>query len=264
MTDFPDRRLGFDQEADLYEKARPTYPSELFDKLIDVTGLQTNASVLEIGPGTGQATKVLAKRGYAIIAVEIGPNLAAIAREVLKDYPNVRVVSSAFEDVELNDASFDLVLAATAIHWVVEHVRFTKSHRLLRSNGHLAVIHAEHVSDEQGDRFFKASQSIYRRHEQSDVDDTFQLPKTRELRPTTVDGALFDTVYFGFFPLVLRYSAQAYTDLLNTFSPTRAMPAKTRESFLGDMRSLIEQEFGGSLQKHYAMILTVARKRADG
>jgi hypothetical protein len=90
------------------------------------------------------------------------------------------------------------------------------------------------------------------------------LPKTRELRPTTVDGALFDTVYFGFFPLVLRYSAQAYTDLLNTFSPTRAMPAKTRESFLGDMRSLIEQEFGGSLQKHYAMILTVARKRADG
>lgn len=264
MTDDPDRRLGFDQEADLYEKARPTYPSELFDKLVEVAGLGTDAAVLEIGPGTGQATKALAMRGYAITAVEIGHNLADVAREVLKDHPNVRIVTGAFEDVELTDASFDLVIAATAIHWVHERLRFTKPHRLLRSGGHLAIVHAEHVSDEQGDDFFEASQPIYQKHGESDVGADFRLPKTQELRPTAIDEALFDTVYFRVFPQVLRYSAQAYADLLNTFSPTRAMPAQAREVFLKDMQSLIEQEFGGSIQKHYAMTLTVARKRSNG
>jgi SAM-dependent methyltransferase len=261
MTHPSGLRLGFDEEALLYEKARPTYPPELFDNLLEVTGSATNAAVLEIGPGTGQATKALAKRGYAITAVEIGRNLAAAARELLKKYPNVRIVNGAFEDVDLDDSSFDLVLAATAIHWVHERVRFTKSHNLLRSGGHLAIIHSEHVSDEQGDHFFEASQPIYQRHGQSDAGDHFRLPKARELRPTVIDDKLFDTIYFRVFPLVLHYSAQSYSDLLNTFSQTRAMPAHVREAFLRDIRSLIERVFGGSLQKHYAMTLTIARKR---
>jgi protein-L-isoaspartate O-methyltransferase len=70
-------RATFDQAAGLYGRARPGYPPALFDDLADLTGIRPGSRVLEIGPGTGQATLPLAERGGRVVAVELGPDLAA-------------------------------------------------------------------------------------------------------------------------------------------------------------------------------------------
>jgi SAM-dependent methyltransferase len=57
-------RETFDEDAERYERARPGYPAELLDDLAALTGLRAGDRVLEIGPGTGQATVPLARRGY--------------------------------------------------------------------------------------------------------------------------------------------------------------------------------------------------------
>ncbi|WP_236788829.1 bifunctional 2-polyprenyl-6-hydroxyphenol methylase/3-demethylubiquinol 3-O-methyltransferase UbiG [Amycolatopsis sp. GM8] len=72
--------------------------------------------VLEIGCGTGQATMPLAKRGYAITAVELGAEMAAVAHRKLADFPDVEITVSAFEDWPLLREPFDSVFAATAFH----------------------------------------------------------------------------------------------------------------------------------------------------
>ena len=59
-------KVTFDKEAELYNEARPDYPDALFDKLIQVTNLTKESSLLEIGPGPGKATKSLAQRGFRI------------------------------------------------------------------------------------------------------------------------------------------------------------------------------------------------------
>ena len=72
-------RTVFDRAAEDYQRTRPVCPPQLFDDLIDLAGLEAGDRVLEIGCGTGQATVPLAERGLAITAVELGPELAAVA-----------------------------------------------------------------------------------------------------------------------------------------------------------------------------------------
>ena len=140
------RRATFDQDAGLYDRARPGYPPALFDDLAELTGVGAGSRVLEIGPGTGQATLPLAERGCQIMAVELGPDLAAVARRKLARFPGVEIVTAAFEDWPLPAVPFDLVLAATAFHWIDPAARVVKAADALRPGGWLATITTHHSS----------------------------------------------------------------------------------------------------------------------
>lgn len=253
-------RHVFDDQAQQYDEARPHYPEALFDTLISKTHLAPDSRLLEIGPGTGQATQSLAKRGYTIVAVELGGQLAALARRQLKDYSKVQIITAAFEDVELAEESFDLVYSATAFHWIRPEARYAKPHRLLKPGGHLAIIHTNHVSDEHGDAFFHASRPIYDKYTPS-TGDQFRLPRVKDLQPQgALDKTLFKLVHFECFPLTVAYTAQQYAKLLGTYSPHLALPPASRAKFLGEIEALINDQFGGVRTKHYAMSLTLARK----
>ena len=91
------RRATFDQDADQNDRARPGYPPALFDDLVELSGVGAGSRVLEVGPGTGQATLPLAERGCQIVAVELGPDLAPVARRKLARFPGVEIVTAAFE-----------------------------------------------------------------------------------------------------------------------------------------------------------------------
>jgi 16S rRNA A1518/A1519 N6-dimethyltransferase RsmA/KsgA/DIM1 with predicted DNA glycosylase/AP lyase activity len=69
--------------ADLYARARPSYPAEIFADLAALAELRPGARLVEIGCGTGQATRPLAERGYAITCVELDGEAAALARRNL-------------------------------------------------------------------------------------------------------------------------------------------------------------------------------------
>jgi hypothetical protein len=92
-----DRGRLFEQVPELYDRVRPGYPSELFADLVHITGIADDASILEVGCGTGQATRPLAELGYNITAVEPGPGLARLARQRVVEFPNVGIEVSSFE-----------------------------------------------------------------------------------------------------------------------------------------------------------------------
>src|SRR4051812_8498694 len=126
MADRDQLRRTFDAVAERYAAIRPGYLPQTVDDLVELAGLTPGDRVLEIGCGTGQLTVPLAERGLAVTAVELGAGLAAVARRRLADHPAARVVVGAFEDVELEPGSFDLVVAATAFHWIDPAVRLTR------------------------------------------------------------------------------------------------------------------------------------------
>jgi SAM-dependent methyltransferase len=266
MADDDELRRTFDTNAEAYAVFRPRYPEALFEHLVSQTALAPDASLLEIGPGTGQATKPMAARGYRITAVELGSSLAEAARRTLSAYPNVQILTGSFEDTPLPPETFDLIYAATAFHWIPDDIKFARTHRLLKPRGHLAVIHAEHVSDEEGDEFFFASQPIYRKYTSSgspaNQGEDFRLPLRSSLKPPTLDGSLFELQDFRSFPMSVSYSAHAYRGLLSTHSSTIALPPDRREGFLHQIEQLIDARFDGSVTKHSAMTLTIARKRS--
>src|SRR5437868_3015668 len=89
-------RQTFNQAADLYQRARPEYPDELFGDLVIAAGLAPGDRLLEVGCATGKATVPLARRGFRITCVELGPELAAAARRNL-DGLGAEVIEASFE-----------------------------------------------------------------------------------------------------------------------------------------------------------------------
>ncbi len=116
MNERDEPRRTFEQVAELYDRARPGYPAALIDDL--AARVPPGAWVLEIGPGTGQATLPLAERGLELVGVELGAGLAELARSKLAAFPNVEIVNAAFEEWEPERAEFDAIVSFTAFHWL--------------------------------------------------------------------------------------------------------------------------------------------------
>jgi len=255
-------KTTFNSQAELYNEVRPRYSKELFDTLEKETNLSKDTSLLEIGAGTGQATLPLAKRGFAITAVELGSELANIARRELKEYKNVTVITSSFEDVDLPLLSFDLVFCATAFHWIKPEVKFVKTHSLLKEGGHLAIIYTHYVSDKLHDSFFLAAHDIFKKYDGYNATREGKSPvlPTDQVKEISLDNKLFEPVFFKIFPEVLRYSIEDYIKLLSTFSFVIAMETKEREEFLKEIRDLSIYEYEGIVHVSTQMSLTIGRK----
>jgi len=260
MTNETSLRHTFDEVALLYNEVRPRYPPELFSTLIDIVGLDKDSTLIEIGPGTGQATKPLALKGVQITAVELGNSLAMVAKSELIDYKNVQILSGAFEDIVIPEKSFDLVYAATSFHWIDPSIKFSKTHNVLKDSGHLAIINTNHISDEQGDEFFLASQPIYDRYDYSDKHQKPKLPKNADLKPADIDTHLFELIHFELFPVIITYTASNFVKLLNTYSNHLAADKEIQHAFYHEIENLINVEFEGKIDKRFSMSLTVAKK----
>jgi ubiquinone/menaquinone biosynthesis C-methylase UbiE len=128
------QRTLFDGVAQLYDATRPGYPAEIVEFLAATAGAGTGSAMLEVGCGTGQLTRDLARLGFDLTAIDIGPAMVAMARRALADAP-VSFRTCSFEDFAAADWSFDLIVSATAFHWIDPEVRFSKSARLLRPGG---------------------------------------------------------------------------------------------------------------------------------
>src|SRR3954471_24531341 len=85
----------FDQDAEAYDRSRPVTPDDVFDEALRLASLDPGSIVVEIGPGTGQATRQLAARGLQVVAVELGPQLAERARRNLAAFPHVDIVTAS-------------------------------------------------------------------------------------------------------------------------------------------------------------------------
>jgi SAM-dependent methyltransferase len=260
MNDF--LKTTFDSHAELYNEVRPRYPQELFDTLEKVSNLSPDAHLLEIAPGTGQATKPLAEKGYSIIAVELGGELAAVGRRELSQFEKVEIITSSFEDVELPLQSFDLVFCATAFHWISPEVKFSKTHCLLKDDGYLAIIYTHYVSDKDHDAFFKEAHNIFEKHDKNKtvVNGKSPILPSDEVKQIPLDTKLFEPVLFKTFPEVLQYSIDDYLKLICTFSFIIAMDPNDKENFLKETRDLANKEYDGVVTINLVMSLTLGRK----
>lgn len=125
------RALSFGAIAEAYERFRPGYPEELFDLVMTYAGRPVRTA-LEIGAGTGKATRLFAGHGVAVTATD--PD-AAMLTELRRAVPaDVRAVRAAFEDLR-PDETYELVYAAAALHWTRPEDRWSRVAALLEPEG---------------------------------------------------------------------------------------------------------------------------------
>src|SRR5262245_14509817 len=133
-----DRRLTFDEDAENYRSARPAYPERVYEILAARFDLRLGTRVLEVGPGSGQATRVLLDHGAEVTAVELGERFAAQLRTELAGRP-LRVVVGDFATVDVEPDAYDLGVCATAFHWLDAATAVRRFARSIRPGGGLAI-----------------------------------------------------------------------------------------------------------------------------
>ncbi len=117
-----DPRERFTATADLYEKHRPDYPEALFRWLEETTGVGSGARVVDLGCGTGIASRQMAARGWRVAGVD--PNREMLRRALRAGAGpgggaggEVEYLRAAAEAVPLAAACAHLVTAANSFHW---------------------------------------------------------------------------------------------------------------------------------------------------
>ncbi|MBC8069128.1 MAG: class I SAM-dependent methyltransferase [Deltaproteobacteria bacterium] len=253
------RRTSFDGVAELYDAARPDYPDELVAALIELAGLREGKHVLEIGPGAGQLSVALARSGVVLTAVELGPSLAAIARRRLAGFPHAQVVVADFDHWPVPAGAFDLVVAATAFHWLDPATRVRRCTSALRPGGALAVVETHWGVGAADDAFFVASQSCYAQWDPAH-DSAFE-PRSASA-PSDAHDELVATGLFAELrarrTLVDRaYDAKQYSDLLGTFSNVLGLDERHRDRLLACLSHLIDTQFAGSITRRDLYNLTI-------
>ncbi|MEV0643131.1 class I SAM-dependent methyltransferase [Streptomyces sp. NPDC050619] len=254
-------RETFNEVAQLYDRARPRYPRALIEELARVADLGPDSRVLEVASGTGQLTVPLAEFGCRITAVELGPAMATVARRRLREFPRVDVEVADFEHWPLPREPFDLVVCATAYHWLDPATRVERTADALRPGGLFALVTTEHVAGGSTD-FFARAQRCYERWDPA-TPPGLRLQDASEIATDTGElerGQRFGNVVATRYLQDITYCADEYIDVLLTYSGHRALDDTARQGLLTCVRELIETRHGGSVTKRYLHELIVATR----
>ena len=133
-------RRVFDTIPDQFDRFRPRYSEELFAFLNDRVGIGPEKRVLEIGPGTGQATEPVLKTGCEFHAIELGEHLYRKMIEKYGKFRNFNIVNDDFITHDFGDMKFDMIYSAATIQWIPEEIAYTKTFELLKPGGTLAMM----------------------------------------------------------------------------------------------------------------------------
>ena len=269
-----DRRTHFDEIVVNYDKYRWDYPAELFADAIQYSGSGNGNRAIEIGAGTGKATAPFLDAGYAVTAVEMGANMTEFLRDKFKGYEKLNVITSTFEDANLEDESCDLIYAASAFHWIDAEVGCPKVMRLLKSGGAFVLFRNNAVRADD-DELYNAVNAAYEKYYYSQYKTDERPVKISEMteddfrKPAEIHrGFRFDSLeQYGFCDIVMKlyratrmYGADEYISLQDTMSDHRAMTDESRAALYTEIKEAIKKH-GGQQKMNFIFQLYMGRKR---
>ena len=250
-----EQRLVFGEVAERYDRARPSYPSELVADVAEILQLPARARVLEVGAGTGKATGLWANAGYDLVCLEPSEEMAAIARRNFADRDNVTIETVGLEDWPLEREAFDLVAAAQSWHWVDPEVAPMKVHDALRPTGGIALLW--NWERERPTNLDVVFDEVYQRVAPEMVKEPLKARVGDGFRAQLADSPLFGDVTIRTYPWDKTYTAETYVDLLGTHSDHRMLVEERRRELHDGIAAVIEG-LGGTVTIGYTTEVFVA------
>lgn len=231
----PDSR-PFDRVAELYERARPTYPDEAVRWLAGRLDIGRRSTVLDLGAGTGKLTRAFVGRAGHVIAVEPGPEMLAQLRRAV---PEAEGMLGAAEAIPLPDGAVDAVVCGQSFHWFRTDEALAEIRRVLRPGSGLGLI-----------------------WNRRDTNDAFQQEITRLLEPfvppgRASEGSVADFVERTFadvqshsVPFEQELDAEAVVQRIGSTSFVAGAPETQRGELESALRALVSAR-GGRVPVRY-------------
>jgi len=253
-------RSVFGTIAPIYATARPDYPDRVFEVLRTRCGLGPSSRVVDVGAGSGQATRRLLEAGADVVAVEPSPALADELRAELGAASRSQVVVMTVEEVELSPSSFDLATAATSYHWLDPDLALPKIGRILRPGGWVALWWNLFGDPEEPDRFHDATEPILRDLAPSPSEGVDGVPFGLDVAARTAELTRhgFAEIRQEALRWVLILDPSQTRLLYATFSNIARLPATQREPLLDEIERVAAVEFGGRVERRMVTPLYTA------
>jgi SAM-dependent methyltransferase len=257
----PTRRAQFDAGAEAYDAYRPGYPEDTFADLMSITGLAPGDQVIEVGSGTGKATEHLVGHGLSVTCIEPGVALTEVARRKLSGRAGVSFVATRFEDWDIPGGGASAVVSANAWHWIDPEVGFAKAAAALDGAGHLCLI-LQRVVQVGPDGFadqvrrLRWNLSPPTAAELGGRDYVPEHAWSEDMERSGLFGHVRTTVR----PFTRLLSASDFVEVSNTYGPNSQLTAGQREELGRAVRTLIDSDCGGVIEKTEEAVLIVARK----
>jgi SAM-dependent methyltransferase len=255
-----ERSKLFGEHAEAYDRFRPSYPDEVIDEVLGPVPVGLDA--LDVGCGTGIASRQMAERGANVLGVELAPRMAEVARG-----HGIDVEIAAFESWDAAGRTFDRVTSAQAWHWLDLPVATAKAAAVLRPGGRLCLIwNAGFPSDDLADaledvyarvvppgghRLFRA----YAANRSSDARTGLES----EIDAISAESG-FDALTEQWFPWARTYQRDEWLDQLLSRSDHTALEPTIRDRLFEAIGVAID-DHGGSFVMSFETVLITATRR---
>lgn len=249
----------FNATADYYDIYRPSYPAALIDCLEENTKLGMESAILEIGAGSGKASELFFDRGYELVCIEPGPQLAEMGRIKHKDKKATFIISR-FEQWDEPRHTFDLVFSAQAFHWVPQPIGYEKCANTLRPEGYLALFWNMYLSDAE----LKNNELILLCTQYGVF--PFQDAKQIEARKNIIAEEMVGSGYFKSpsihsYPWNQQYNTDQFIGFLRTGNGFLALPERDQEDLIHKVIRILSIS-GGLVTLEFISVLFISQKKA--
>ena len=256
-------RRVFGSDPETYDRARPGHAERVYEILVERCGLGPGTRVLEIGPGTGQATRRLLELGAdPLVAIEPNEDLARYLAHSVGDGVDIRV--TALEDVDLPESSFDLAAAASSFHWIDEATGLATVYHALRPDGWVALWWTGFGDRDRPDAFHDATVELLESMPKSPVGShrAGRVPSEGgdPVWLTALRDARFENMAYERIPWSKTFDATEIRAIFSTFSPLLVVDEERRTRTLDELERIAHEDFGDRVEKPIVTALYTARK----
>jgi SAM-dependent methyltransferase len=248
------RAGSFGEDAQLYDRARPSYPDAMIDDLVR----DAPRAILDVGCGTGISTRAFSTRGLNVLGIEPDARMAAVATEHGLD-----VEVGTFEAWDPAGRAFDLLVCGQSWHWVDPAVGPGKAADVVLPFGKIALFWNQGTQDQE---LSDALHGVYDELAPGMEENSIVLRDLGRERAEEAARSFDATLRFTpgkirSYPWSKRYDADEWLDNLMTHSDHRTMDPKARETLFSAIADVIER-FGGFVEMNYRCTMLAATRIA--
>ena len=247
-------RVIFDSVPDAFDRHRTRYCPALFSSLLEQSKVTAESSVLELGPGTGQATEPLLDTGCDYTGIELGTNFAGVLVRKYGKRSNFHLIRGDFATHDFGGKRYDLIYSATTIQWIPEAAAFGKTFALLKPGGMLAMFLTRRDYRTPNPVLYEKIQQVYDRY-------------FRPERPYTHGSFGYENALnYGYedwrkweFNTVTVYTADEYVAFCGTHCDHLATPEPYRSRLYAGLRQAV-LDAGNRIEVRDTHVLMTVRK----
>ena len=247
-------RKIFDTIPEQFDAYRPRYSPELFAYFIEYADIGPGKSVLELGPGTGQATDPILATGCDYCAIELGERLCEMMRKKYGNFSNFRIINDDFITHDFGGQTFDVIYSAATIQWIPEEIAFSRTFSLLKPGGTLAMMLTRGDYRTPNEELYQNIQKVY---------SEFFKPETRYSHGKFCYENAVNYGYIGFekreFSGIREMTADQYAAYCGTHCDHLVIPEPYKSRFFGGLRNAVLQA-GNKIVFHDTYILYLTKK----